>query len=251
MPPAGCVPHRSRVLVEPRQPRAHRDGDGATLTSFHTGFTLFLITFVFFFTPVGSNAHGSDGNGPKIQLPPPLMCVGGNSRGGERLPGAGSAQTLRTGWALGLPHEPQENPRQSSRCAVPQFPHSRAGRRLCLPLKMLWGEIFGLESTTGSGTAPRCTSILPQPGPRAPTPHGTGLKILGSTRGVAQTPPGGEGRDDATPSCPHGARRQRLSAAQHRKPAVPPAQTRSLGFTPNPRDGREPRGRGRGRAGEQ
>lgn len=70
VPPAGCVPHRSRVLVEPRQPRAHRDEDGATLTSFHTGFTLFLITFVFFFTPVGSKVHGSDGNGPKIQLPP-------------------------------------------------------------------------------------------------------------------------------------------------------------------------------------
>lgn len=72
---AGLAPGSHGILCARAVPRG--DGDRDMLTSFHTGFTLFLMTLVLFFTPAGSNAHGSDrlhcqtaGKDPKIPVPP-------------------------------------------------------------------------------------------------------------------------------------------------------------------------------------
>lgn len=72
---AGLAPSSHGTLSAGAVP--HRDRSRGALTSFHTGFTLFLMTLVLFFTPRGSNTHESDrfphqtvGKDPQIHVLP-------------------------------------------------------------------------------------------------------------------------------------------------------------------------------------
>lgn len=194
---APCWACTHSTLRAPTVPHRDGDRDRDTLTSFHTGFTLFLMTLVLFFTPAGRNTHGSDqfphqtAGKKKNKIPVPLV-----HRWGREPPATPAAPRSRSRpcslhtslhrWAPGPRFEPQpchkpcwKTPGKSSWWVVPQFPHEQGREEVP---KGCWVGFWAGRCHGGPRHHPPSsqTSVQSQRGPRFPV---TRVKCLNIEEG--------------------------------------------------------------------